>query len=59
MNFDYTPEQAAVRDMVRRFAAEEIAPLVADAEENEAIPRALFRRFGELGSRDPFTEKAL
>ncbi|WP_119421511.1 acyl-CoA dehydrogenase family protein [Desertibaculum subflavum] len=49
MNFDYTPEQTAVRDMVRRFAAEEMAPLVAQAEENEEFPRALFRRFGELG----------
>lgn len=49
MNFDYTPEQAAVRDMVRRFAAEEMAPLVTQAEEDEAFPRELFARFGELG----------
>ena len=49
MNFDYTPEQVAVRDMVRKFAAEEIAPLVTEAEENEEFPRHLFRRFGELG----------
>jgi len=49
VNFDYTPEQVAVRDMVRKFAAEEIAPLVTEAEENEEFPRHLFRRFGELG----------
>lgn len=49
MDFNYTPEQTAVRDMVRRFAAEEMAPLVTEAEENEAFPHELFRRFGELG----------
>lgn len=49
MNFGYTPEQAAVREMVRRFAAEEMAPLVTEAEENETFPRHLFKRFGELG----------
>ncbi len=49
MDFDYTPEQVGVRDMVRRFAAEALAPLVTEAEEAETFPRALFRQWGDLG----------
>jgi len=49
VDFDYTPEQIGVRDMVRRFAAEVIAPQVFEAEENETFPRDLFRQWGELG----------
>lgn len=49
MDFTYTPEQEGVRDMVRRFAADVIAPLVRDAEETESFPRDLFRQWGELG----------
>lgn len=49
MNFDYTPEQVGVRDMVRRFAADVLAPLVTEAEETETFPRDLFRQWGELG----------
>lgn len=49
MDFDYTPEQVGVRDMVRRFAAEALAPLVTEAEEAEIFPRALFRQWGDLG----------
>jgi alkylation response protein AidB-like acyl-CoA dehydrogenase len=49
MNFEFTPQQAQVRETIARFAAEEMAPLVAAAEENEVFPKQLFRRWAELG----------
>ncbi len=49
LDFSFSAEHDAVRDMVRRFAQEKMAPLVNDAEENEVFPRELFRQWGELG----------
>ncbi|MGQ0682029.1 acyl-CoA dehydrogenase family protein [Bradyrhizobium sp.] len=49
MNFEFTPQQEQVRETIARFATEEMAPLVKDAEENEAFPRELFRKWAELG----------
>ena len=49
LDFSFSPEHEAVRDMVRRFAQEKMAPLVNEAEENEVFPRELFRQWGELG----------
>jgi alkylation response protein AidB-like acyl-CoA dehydrogenase len=49
LDFTLSPEQVAVRDMVRRFCREEVAPLVTLAEETETFPKPLFRRWGELG----------
>jgi alkylation response protein AidB-like acyl-CoA dehydrogenase len=49
LDFNFSPEHEAVRDTVRRLCREELAPLVHDAEENEAFPRHVFKRWGELG----------
>ncbi len=49
MDFNFTPEQEQVRDMVRRFAETEMAQLVYAAEETETFPTQIFRRWGELG----------
>ena len=49
LDFTFSPEQEAVRETVRRFCREEIAPLVAEAEETETFPRRLFRQWGEMG----------
>ncbi|MFZ5783276.1 MAG: acyl-CoA dehydrogenase family protein [Pseudomonadota bacterium] len=49
MDFSFSAEQEELRRTVRRFAESELAPLVREAEEAEAFPRQLFRRFGELG----------
>lgn len=49
MNFEFTPQHEQVRETIARFAAEEMAPLVAAAEENEVFPRELFRKWAELG----------
>lgn len=49
LDFTLSPEQEAVRETVRRFCREELAPLVNEAEESEVFPRHLFRAWGELG----------
>ena len=49
LNFAFSPEHEAVRDTVRRFCQEELAGLVAQAEETESFPRHIFKRWGELG----------
>jgi len=49
MDYTFTTEQEELRRTVRRFAENELAPLVREAEERESFPRQLFRRFGELG----------
>jgi len=49
MDFTFSEEQEQVRDMVRRFCANEMAPLVEEAEETERFPRDMFKKWGELG----------
>lgn len=49
LDFSFSPEHEAVRETVRRFCREEIAPLVSEAEETETFPAQMFRRWGELG----------
>nr|HID58901.1 acyl-CoA dehydrogenase [Desulfobacterales bacterium] len=38
MDFNFTEEQIIFRDTIRRFAEQEIAPLVEEAEEREKFP---------------------
>ena len=45
----FTPEQDALREMVAKFAAKEIAPRAADIDRNNEFPADLWRKFGELG----------
>jgi alkylation response protein AidB-like acyl-CoA dehydrogenase len=42
-------EASALRDLVRRFVRDEIAPRVADYDREEKLPGDLLRRLGELG----------
>ncbi|ARP74861.1 acyl-CoA dehydrogenase family protein [Bordetella genomosp. 6] len=49
LSFAFSSEHEAVRDTVRRLCQEELAPLVFEAEEQEAFPRRVFERWGELG----------
>jgi alkylation response protein AidB-like acyl-CoA dehydrogenase len=49
LDFRFSEEHEAVRDTIRRFCAEEIAPRVAQAEEDEVFPRELFPMWGALG----------
>ena len=48
-NFDLTEEQQAIRDMVRRYAREKIAPVAADLDENQEFPQETIKELGEMG----------
>jgi alkylation response protein AidB-like acyl-CoA dehydrogenase len=49
VEFDLTPEQAQIRDLVREFAAEEIGPGAGERDEREELPLDILRKLGELG----------
>jgi butyryl-CoA dehydrogenase len=49
MEFELTPEQQQVRDLVREFATQEIAPGAAERDEHEELPLDIVRKLGELG----------
>ena len=49
MNFELTTEQREMRELVRKFAKEEIAPLAADIDETDTFPRDIVRKMGQLG----------
>jgi len=50
MKFELTEEQSLIRNMVREFAEEEVAPTAAIRDEEERFDRALmFDKLGELG----------
>ncbi|MBO0704513.1 MAG: acyl-CoA dehydrogenase family protein [Candidatus Dormibacteraeota bacterium] len=49
MEFAESEEQAQIRDLVRRFAEKEIAPHVAEWDRDETFPKAMNKRFSELG----------
>src|SRR4051812_18456899 len=49
MEFGESEEQAQVRDLVHTFAEKEIAPHVAEWDRQETFPKALSRRFADLG----------
>ena len=49
MDFQLGQEQQAIRDMVRDFARNEIAPHALEWDEAQHFPRELFTKLGELG----------
>jgi len=50
MNFELSEEQKLIRDMVREFAENEIAPSAGERDEEERFDRSLmFDKLGELG----------
>jgi isovaleryl-CoA dehydrogenase len=51
LDFDFGlgDELILLRDQVRRFAAERVAPLAADIDANNAFPRELWPELGALG----------
>ncbi|QGG47431.1 acyl-CoA dehydrogenase family protein [Heliorestis convoluta] len=48
MNFDLSPEQRAIQQMVRQFAQEEVAPGAAERDKTGVFPEAIFRDMAEL-----------
>ncbi len=49
MDFEYTPEQIALRKAVREFAEGEIAPHVMEWDEAQTFPMEVIRKLGQLG----------
>jgi alkylation response protein AidB-like acyl-CoA dehydrogenase len=49
VNFDLTEEQRLVRETVRAFAEQVVAPGAAERDETGEVPVAIMRQMGELG----------
>lgn len=49
MDFTFTSEHEQIRDTVRRFCADEVAPLAREADESEVFPRDLWGKFADVG----------
>ena len=49
MDFDLTPEQELVRETVRTFARERVAPVAADLDRESRFPYELVSELAELG----------
>jgi alkylation response protein AidB-like acyl-CoA dehydrogenase len=58
MNFELDDEQAEIRDMVRRFAEQEMAPYAEMWDEQHHFPREAYQRIGELGLMGMTTPEA-
>ncbi|MBB5172278.1 acyl-CoA dehydrogenase [Texcoconibacillus texcoconensis] len=58
MNFELTQEQQLLKDMVRDFAQNEIAPKAREIDETGEFPIDTFKKMGELGLLGiPFSEE--
>jgi short-chain 2-methylacyl-CoA dehydrogenase len=49
VDFRLTEEQEALRESVREFAQEQVAPVIADFYERKAFPYDLVRQMGKMG----------
>ena len=49
MDFDLTDEQRLLRDTVRDFARQEVAPVAEELDRTKAFPYELVAKMGELG----------
>ncbi|MDY6851590.1 MAG: acyl-CoA dehydrogenase family protein [Thermodesulfobacteriota bacterium] len=49
MNFALSEEHLIFRDMVRKFAEKEMAPLVEESEEKQKFPMELWGKWAEIG----------
>ncbi len=49
MEYRLTEEQSEIRNMVRKFARNEIAPIAAQIDQDALFPAETFRKMGELG----------
>ena len=58
MDFDLTDEQRLLRDTVRDFARQEVAPIAEELDRTKAFPYDLVRKMGDLGLMGiPFPEE--
>jgi alkylation response protein AidB-like acyl-CoA dehydrogenase len=49
VNFNFTDEQVAIRDLIRRVAADRIAPRASDIDSSADYPQDMFELLKELG----------
>ncbi len=49
MNFEFSEEQLSIRDAIREFAREEIAPDRLEKDESKVFPEHLIQKMGDLG----------
>ena len=49
MNFDFTPEQLAIKKMITEFANSEVKPYAADADQKEIFPEEQIKKLSKLG----------
>ncbi len=49
MDFRFDETQTALRDLAREFAEKELAPIAADIDKNEAIPKRILEQMAEMG----------
>ena len=49
LNFAHGEDIDALRDMVRRFAQEKIAPLAAEMDRSNEFPKHLWKELGAIG----------
>ncbi len=49
IDFSFTPEQEALRDGIRKFLENEVAPVVAAMDESEEFPEATVRQMQQQG----------
>ena len=49
MDFEFSEEIVAIRDMARKFAQNEILPRVAEDEKNHTFQKDIINKMGELG----------
>jgi len=49
VNFQFTEDQARIREAVREFAENEIAPGIVERDRKEEFPREIVARLGEMG----------
>lgn len=59
MNFELTPEQIQLRDMVRRFVADKVIPNARAWDKAESFPKALVQELGAMGMLGITTPQAL
>jgi acyl-CoA dehydrogenase len=59
IGFDPTPEQVALQDTARRFAANEIRPVAAECDRDGRFPEEIFRKGFELGLMTGFIPESL
>ena len=58
MDFELTDEQRLLRDTVRDFARQEVAPVAEELDRTKAFPYELVAKMGELGLMGiPFPEE--